>query len=327
MAGSEDTRVSLWVFELAWNRIQCGRGRAMQDRVWFLGISGAQHGPMPYFDVLTWIREGRVRGSDFAYAKGMADWKKLEEITAFMGYFGPKQEQAVAPPVPSPPPRRASSADEIDYVTLGSGPQVLEVTLDPGEGCVAVHGSLFHMDPWVSVEEVRDEGLLRVRASAGVTGAMELFENGHQHAQQRLTLSSGGAGKVLALDVGRKDTGVMVRADALFAWARGLKLEYLGKPLEVGPEVLSLGEVGWAFVKTDGVMMERELGVEEQVKLAPGSVLAWAGGARCDVARTGTGSVVVVTGPGKVWAQSGGWVFMCSKCLLVFGFCGSGVVF
>jgi uncharacterized protein (AIM24 family) len=277
----------------------------MQDRVWFLGISGTQHGPLPYFDVLTWIKEGRVRGSDYAYAKGMRDWKKLEEITAFMGYFGPAQAQVVAPPVPSPPPRRASNADEIDYVTRGPGPQVLEVTLDPGEACVAVAGSLFYMDPWVRVGEMRDEGVARARSSAGVSGELELFENGHRHAQQRVTLSSGRSGKILALGVGRKDQGVMVRADALFAWARGIEIEYLGRSLGVGPEVLSLGEVGWAFVQTWGVVLERELGVEEQVKIAPGSVLAWSGGARCEVAKTGTGSVVVVTGPGKVWAQSG----------------------
>ena len=275
----------------------------MLESVWFVGIGGEQHGPMPYLQVTRWINEGRVKGADYVFSKGMADWAKLETIPAFSAYFG-----AAAPrtAVPGPPPQAATrpSADVIDYITKGEGPQTLEVTLDPAEGCMAMEGSLFFMDPYVAVLGGDDQGAAGALARAGVVGGTELFENGHAHARQRVSLSPRRSGRVLALDVGGEDIGVMVRADALFAWARGLEVEYLGEPLPGLPNMVSLSGKGWAFVQTEGVLMERLLGVEQQVKVAPRGMLGWAGGARCELAGAGSSSVIVVTGAGKVWAQS-----------------------
>src|SRR4029079_10707693 len=80
--------------------------------------------------------------------------------------FGGGAAAGVAPP---PPPRvAATGAHEIDYEIFGQEMQFVEITLDPGEQCIAEAGSFMYMDPGIQMETIFGDG----SASSGGGGLM-----------------------------------------------------------------------------------------------------------------------------------------------------------
>ena len=135
----------------------------MNGQQWFVAVAGQQHGPMSTADVVARVRAGQLDRSAHVFAQGMANWEPITSRAEFAEAFAPAG--AVAPP---PAPRvAANSAHEIDYEIFGQEMQFVEITLDPGEQCVAEAGSFMYMDPSIQMETIFGDGSA---SSGGGTG-------------------------------------------------------------------------------------------------------------------------------------------------------------
>ncbi len=102
----------------------------MSDRIWYLATSGKQEGPFLAEEIAEKIRAGAVSRSAHVYREGLGNWAPVVSEPRFASAFGSS--------IPRPP---GGVADEIDYVIVGEEMQFVEITLDPGEACVAEAGS------------------------------------------------------------------------------------------------------------------------------------------------------------------------------------------
>ncbi|HEY2573419.1 MAG TPA: RDD family protein [Verrucomicrobiaceae bacterium] len=63
---------------------------------YFLSIAGERTGPHSQFHIIEEIRDGRLKGDELAWRRGMGEWKPLREFEEFSGYWRPTPEQIVA---------------------------------------------------------------------------------------------------------------------------------------------------------------------------------------------------------------------------------------
>jgi hypothetical protein len=108
----------------------------MNDRFWYVAVGGQQQGPWSTAEVQDSIRSGRFGRDAYVFSEGMANWVPIASQPELASAFGP----AVSAAPPPPPPGR-SAAHEIDYELFGQEMQYVEITLDPGEACVAEAGA------------------------------------------------------------------------------------------------------------------------------------------------------------------------------------------
>src|SRR3954464_5356885 len=118
----------------------------MSDNVWYVAAGGQQQGPMSRDEVLAGVRSGRFNRDAHVFTQGMANWVPLASHPEFSGAF-----TAAAPP-PPPPGMGAMRAHEIDYELFGEDLQYVEITLDPGEACIAEAGAFLYMDPGIQMQ-------------------------------------------------------------------------------------------------------------------------------------------------------------------------------
>src|SRR5688500_18981116 len=130
-------------------------GGSRMSTQWYVAVGGQQQGPMSTEDVVARVRAGQLVRSAHVFTQGMAGWEPLASRPELAAAFaaGPTG----GPGVPPPPPR-TNAAHEIDYEVFGQEMQFVEITLDPGESCVAEAGSFMYMDPYVQMQTVFGDG-------------------------------------------------------------------------------------------------------------------------------------------------------------------------
>jgi hypothetical protein len=124
----------------------------MSDSVWYVAVNGQQQGPMGPGEVLAGIQSGRFGREAHVFTQGMANWAPITSAPQFAQAFG--AWPAPAPPAVAP----AMRAHEIDYELFGDDMQYVEITLDPGEACVAEAGAFLYMDPGIQMETIFGDG-------------------------------------------------------------------------------------------------------------------------------------------------------------------------
>src|SRR5437667_1708083 len=72
-----------------------------QEAIWHVLIGDKERGPLTRDEVLGYVREGMLAGSDFIWRPGLPDWKAVSEIGDF---WQPPRRKPAAAPVPSPAP-------------------------------------------------------------------------------------------------------------------------------------------------------------------------------------------------------------------------------
>lgn len=80
---------------------------AGQEAIWHVMIGETEQGPLTRDQVLEYVRDGMLAGSDFIWRPGLPDWKSLSEIGDF--WQPPRQRPAgaqVQPVAPEPTPKR-----------------------------------------------------------------------------------------------------------------------------------------------------------------------------------------------------------------------------
>ncbi len=227
---------------------------------------------------------------------------------------------------------RSRTADEIDYEIFGHETQYVEITLDPGEQCIAEAGALMFMTAGIEMNTVfgdpsaQDKGFLGKALSAGkrvMTGEslfMTTFTN-VAAGQAKVAFGSPYPGRMIPMHLDQLGGEIICQKDAFLCGARGIKVDIaFQKKIATG---LFGGEGfimqrlkgdGIAIVHAGGTMMYRELRQGEQLRVDTGCIMALGPTINYDIQFVGGMKnaffggeglfLATVTGPGPVWLQS-----------------------
>ncbi len=304
----------------------------MNGQQWYVAVAGQQQGPMSGDDVIARVRAGQLDRSAHVFTQGMANWEPIGNRAEFAPAFaGGGAGVAMPPPAPS---TSALTAHEIDYEIFGQEMQFVEITLDPGEQCVAEAGSFMYMDPGIQMETIFGDGsaqsggggfmgkLMQAgkRVLTGESLFMTLFGN-TGGTRQKVAFASPYPGSIVALDLKQLGGSMLCQKDAFLCAARGISVgmafqKKLGVGLFGGEGFIleKLDGDGKAFVHAGGCIVERELRAGETMRLDTGCLVCFQPSVAYDIQTVpgiktalfgGEGLFfAALTGPGKVWIQS-----------------------
>ncbi|MXZ38686.1 MAG: TIGR00266 family protein [Holophagales bacterium] len=294
----------------------------MSDQIWYLAIDGKQEGPYTGEDIEERIRSGSVARGAHVYRDGMGNWAPVVSEPRFAAAFGT--------PIPKPP---GGVADEIDFVIVGEEMQFVEITLDPGEACIAEAGSFMYMDPGIEMNTIFGDGSERgaggfmdkllsagKRVLTGESLFMTVFGNG-AGARRNVAFASPYPGRIIPLDLPAHGNTILCQKDAFLCAAKGVSVgiafqRKFGAGLFGGEGFIlqKLEGDGLAFVHAGGTVVERDLGAGETLRLDTGCLVAFERQVDYDIQAVpgiktalfgGEGLFFAsLTGPGKVWIQS-----------------------
>jgi uncharacterized protein (TIGR00266 family) len=320
----------------------------MSETQWYVAIQGRQEGPYPENEVVQRIRTGAIGRDAHVFSAGMANWTPVAAVGAFAAAFG------AAPAAAPPPPPAIGAAHEIDFEIGGSEMQYVEITLDPGEACIAEAGAFFYMDPGIQMETIFGDGsaaaggggLMGKLLSAGkrvLTGEslfMTVFSN-TAGARQRVAFAAPYPGKVVPFDLGKLGGTMLCQKDAFLCAAKGIAVgiafqKRLGAGLFGGEGFIlqKLEGTGKAFVHACGSIVERDLAAGETLRVDTGCLVAFEPRVQYDIQMVsgvktflfgGEGLFfATVTGPGKVWLQTLPFARLASRVVQASGVAGFG---
>lgn len=298
--------------------------------IWYVGINGAQQGPLGTQQVIDLIRSGQVGQTAYVYGQGLAKWTPISQVPTFAQIFN----HGAPPPPPPPPPGPAptAAADVIDYEIFGEEMQYVEITLDPAEAAVAEAGSFFYMDPGIEMSTVfgdgkpMEQGFLAKLAQAGkrmLTGEslfMTVYAN-QDRQRRKVAFAAPYPGKIIPMDLRALGGTLLCEKDAFLCAARGITVgiafqKKLGAGLFGGEGFIlqKLEGHGLAFVHAGGTIVARELAAGETLRIDTGCVVAfepkvqydvqWVGGVKSALFGGEGLFFATLTGPGKIWLQS-----------------------
>ncbi len=221
---------------------------------------------------------------------------------------------------------------EIDFQLFGEEMQFVEIELDPQETVVAESGSFMMMDADISMQTIfgdgsaQQSGIFGKLLSAGkriLTGEslfMTAFTNIGQ-GKKKVSFAAPYSGKIIPLDLCALDGKVICQKDAFLCAAKGVSvgIEFqrkLGTGLFGGEGFImqKLEGDGFAFVHAGGMVIKRELGVGDILKVDTGCVVAYTSSVDFDIEFVGGVKNTIfggeglffatLRGPGTVWLQS-----------------------
>jgi uncharacterized protein (TIGR00266 family) len=298
---------------------------------WYTAVDGNQQGPMEEAEVIRLIQVGELGSNAHVYSQGMDGWAPITSQQAFAAAFGAE------PSTPPPPPRPAEAtlaAHEIDYKIHGEEMQFVEITLDPGEACIAEAGGFMYMDPGVEMNTIFGDGSAQDQ-QGGVMGKllgagkriltgeslfMTVFTN-NGGGRQDVAFAAPYPGKIIPLDLRRHGNRMLCQKDAFLAAAKGVAVgiafqKKIGSGLFGGEGFIlqKLEGDGLAFVHAGGTIVERQLAAGETLRVDTGCLVAFEQNVNYDVQFVGGVKTALfggeglffatLTGPGKVWLQS-----------------------
>jgi uncharacterized protein (TIGR00266 family) len=300
-----------------------------ESNTWYIAIAGKQEGPMSADEVRQRIQSGRLHRTDHVFTAGMAAWVAAGTRPEFSGAFSGSAGRPAAPP----PPPTTTAAHEIDYEIFGEEMQYVEITLDPGEACIAEAGAFLFMEPGIEMETIfgdgsqaQQGGLMGMLMSAGkrvLTGEslfMTVFGN-QAAARRKVAFASPYPGRIVPMDLRQLGGSIVCQKDAFLCAAKGIGVgiafqRNLGAGLFGGEGFIlqKLSGDGMAFVHAGGAILERQLGPGETLRLDTGCLVAFEPHVQYDIQMVrgiktalfgGEGLFfATLTGPGKIWVQS-----------------------
>ena len=223
--------------------------------------------------------------------------------------------------------------DVVDYEIKGAEMQFVEVELDPGEAAVGEAGSMFYMDPVISMDTVFGDG--RENVAGGIFGKLlgagkrlvtgeslftTVYTNGG-NGKARVAFGAPYPGKILPMDLSKLNGLLICQKDAFLCAARGVSLGIsLQRKLGVGffgGEGFIMQKLegnGLAFLHAGGTVVQRELQMGESVLVDTGCVVAYTGQVNFEIQYVGKVKTAMfggeglffakMTGPGTIWLQS-----------------------
>jgi uncharacterized protein (TIGR00266 family) len=315
-------------------------GFEVMNGQWYVSVAGQQQGPMSTEDVIARIQARQIDRGAHVFAQGMAAWEPIAGRPEFAAAFA---GAAPGVGVPPPPPPSTLAAHEIDYEVFGQEMQFVEVTLDPGESCIAEAGAFMYMDPYIQMETIFGDGsgqgagggFMGKLLSAGkrvITGEslfMTVFGNAGQ-SRQKVAFASPYPGSIVPLDLKKLGGTILCQKDSFLCAAKGIAVgiafqKRLGAGLFGGEGFIlqKLEGDGLAFVHAGGCIVERLLAPGETMRLDTGCLVAFQPTVSYDIQFVGGVKTALfggeglfyaaLTGPGKVWIQSLPFARLASK--------------
>jgi len=213
-------------------------------------------------------------------------------------------------------------ADVIEYSILGDDMQIVEVTLDPGEGVRAEAGAMMFMGQGIEMQTSTGGGMFKgfKRAITGDSFFITTFlNNGNNKA--KVAFGAPYPGKVVPLNLRDHRGKFMCQKDSFLCAARGIDIELaftkkIGAGL-FGGEGFILQKLvgdGLAFIHAGGMLVERDLQAGEALRVDTGCLAAFDTTVDYDIQFVGGFKnalfggeglfMAKLTGPGKVYLQS-----------------------
>jgi uncharacterized protein (TIGR00266 family) len=219
---------------------------------------------------------------------------------------------------------------EIEYQILGSGSQIVEITLDSGETVIAEAGMLTFMERGVHFDTKLGDG-----SDTGVFGKMlslgkrmltkeslfvTHFTNEHD-SRRTVGFSAPYPGTIIPVDLGKVGGRILCQKDAFLCAALGTKVgtsfsKRFGKTGFFGGEGFVLQRLegdGLAFLHAGGVVVEKKLS-NDQLRVDTGCLVGFTEGIDYDVQLAGNLRSMIfggegmclttLSGTGTVWLQS-----------------------
>ena len=212
-------------------------------------------------------------------------------------------------------------ADVIDYKIYGDDMQLVEVTLDPGEGVRAEAGAMMYMTRGV-VMQTSTGGLFR-GFKRMITGESFFITTFLQQGPGRGRVGFGAPypGKIVALELDRLGGTFLCQKDAFLCAARGVEIEVaftrkLGAGLFGGEGFIlqRLEGDGMAFLHAGGTILRWELEAGQNLRVDTGCLVGFAPTVSYDIQFVGGFKnalfggegifLASLTGPGRVYLQS-----------------------
>jgi uncharacterized protein (TIGR00266 family) len=303
----------------------------MTDTFWYIhnAAYGREEGPYNDDEMSERIQNGEIQRDTLVYSDHMANWEPAGRRPEFHALFGSARDASPPPP----PPKQRTVAHEIDYEIQGEDTQFVEITLDPGEACIAESGAFMYMDPGIEMNAIfgdgsgqDDRGLMGKLLGAGkrvLTGEslfMTVFSN-QARGRLRVAFAAPYPGKIVALDLAQHNGQMICQKDAFICAAKGIGIGIaFQKRLAAGffgGEGFILQKLegdGLAFVHAGGMLVSRKLARGEVLRLDTGCLVACETSVSYDVQMIpgiktalfgGEGLFfATLTGPGTVWVQS-----------------------
>jgi len=296
---------------------------------WYVATNGKQQGPMPTAAVLELIRARQADRTSYVFAAGGpgASWVPITSVAAFANAFEP-----AAGPRPPPPPV-TGKADEIDYEVFGEEMQFVEITLDPGEACIAEAGAFMYMEPGIEMETIFGDGsrkqsggfldsLLQAgkRVLTGESLFMTAFGN-RAGARRKAAFAAPYPGRIIPVDLRQYGGTLICQRDAFLCAAKGISVgiafqKRLGAGFFGGEGFIlqKLEGDGLAFIHAGGFIVPKDLKAGETLRLDTGCLVAMEQSVSYEVQFVGNIKTALfggegvffaaLTGPGRVWIQS-----------------------
>ena len=300
----------------------------MSDKVWHIAIGGQQQGPFSAAELVPRFQSGELGRDTYVFTAGMANWLTADQRPEFAAAFGGAAGAAAPPPRPM-----ATSAHEIDYEVFGEDMQFVEITLDPGEACIAEAGSFMYMDPGIEMETIFGDGsgqegpgLMGKLLSAGkrvITGeSLFMTAFGNQGAgRQKVAFAAPYPGTIVPIDLNAHGRQILCQKDAFLCAAKGVSVgiafqRKIGAGFFGGEGFIlqKLEGDGLSFMHAGGVVVKKTLAAGETMRLDTGCLVAFEQQVNYDIQMVrgvktalfgGEGLFyAAMTGPGNVWIQS-----------------------
>src|SRR5262245_61429861 len=221
---------------------------------------------------------------------------------------------------------------EVDYKVFGGDMQFVEVELDPGEAAVAEAGGMFYMDDGISMETVFGDGsqqnttfvdaLLGAgkRLLIGESLFMTVFMNTGQ-GKKRISFAAPYPGRIVPIKLSEVGGELITQKDSFLVAAKGVSIgiafqKRFGVGFFGGEGFIMerLQGDGWAFVHAGGMLIERNLGAGELLRVDTGCLVALQPSISYDIEYVGKIKSAIfggeglffatLRGPGRVWLQS-----------------------
>lgn len=301
------------------------------DRVWYYAVNGQQVGPMSLAELAQQLpRVGGERAQ--VYGPGMGNWSEARTVPQVMAALRTPGGPASGGPGTPPPPPRGARADEIDYEVFGAEMQYVEITLDPGETCIAEAGGMMYMTPGIRMETVfgdpsaQQGGFFGKVMSAGkrmLTGEslfMTTFTAGGA-GRDKVAFAAPYPGKIVPMHLDQLGGELICQKDSFLCAARGVQVgiafqRKLGVGLFGGEGFIMqrLSGDGIAMVHAGGTLVQKTLSHGETLRVDTGCIVAMQPSVNYDIQMQkgiknmffgGEGLFLAhLTGPGEVWLQS-----------------------
>lgn len=235
-------------------------------------------------------------------------------------------------------------AHDIDYQIFGQEMQFVEIELDPGETVIAESGAFMMMEGDIEMATIFGDG--SESGGSGLLGKLmggakrlltgeSLFMTAFTHrgrGKARVSFASPYPGTIIPLNLSAYGGKVVVQKDAFLCAARGVSVgvefsRRLGRGLFGGEGFImqKLEGDGLAFCHAGGVVVEKELGPGEVLRVDTGCLVGYERGVDYDIQMVsgirnkffgGEGFFfAVLRGPGKVWLQSLPFARLASRVL------------